>query len=416
MLERKTYGSEQYEIRFCIGDFLYGHSRDVVKKDIAKSVYPCTVNIANYALMAYLNQHSVSCLSVYRAKAIVDENRDTSANPNIVTPWYQTMEEVNAHLDRMGFTYSSVTYSTGNIYHRKVFPVTYPKDVILKKNDRGYYTRIELEPEKTGKTDDEGMFFFPDTSSQKVVCEGPAIVRRTFNRPGSTYGFMKVEMKKWTAPSMAAVAEYMLGIANAQNLKIPEVGWYVHRISSIFGEAVWVYDAIRHIDFTLTLDEETGKVSENCLLENYLDYSKEGNLPNSIRFLGEKPDHISDLICQWKFGCTFVEMKAQFNALKLPYHEMINQIANEGGESSSIISSYIRQGYPIQDKFVRTNVNTNIHYIDMDDTTLWHIIRKRNSAEKNIFFSDCAVINRAAIAALRNCGRLPKEDSEYGVV
>lgn len=81
MLERKTYGSEQYEIRFCIGDFLYGHSRDVVRKDIIKSVYPCTVNIADYALMAYLNQHGTSCLTVYRAKAVVDQNRDTAANP-----------------------------------------------------------------------------------------------------------------------------------------------------------------------------------------------------------------------------------------------------------------------------------------------------------------------------------------------
>ncbi|MDE6041820.1 MAG: hypothetical protein K2F99_09615 [Muribaculaceae bacterium] len=176
-------------IRWCPGDFLrWTSTKD--RREIRSRLNECRVS-ADPGLETLLDKCSI--LEVYRAIATISEQSSQAAVRKVVTPWYTSRALVDRHLDDLGYKYTLVEFGHGTIYLRLVQPLTLPHQVIVYAgNGNKLYTKIELHPELTGVEDAKGTTFFPDKTSRRSICPGPAIVNSVYMRNGMNFGHISM--------------------------------------------------------------------------------------------------------------------------------------------------------------------------------------------------------------------------------
>ncbi|MCM1230148.1 MAG: hypothetical protein NC489_08445 [Ruminococcus flavefaciens] len=286
--------------------------------------------------------------------------------------------------------------------------MTFPHEVMLQQNDKGYFGRIELHPELTGREDSEGKVFFPDVGSRKHVCEGVAVVSRIFERT-STYGFMKCQMKKYEAPSDKALVNWLLTDVDYYALKDLVVRWE----SGVFGEYVRVVDKVGNLEEFLTLNSNTGKAEINHNIGRFLT-----DLPNKINsFHVDATESALNVISRTKTGTPWDTVYTMFSTWKLPHDRELSKASRDydpndvgGIEACSILKLY-RDTDAIMLRQIRTKFNTWIPFVDIDMMKLSEVLRCLYSKDEyDKLTAEIAVINTAAKSKLIACGRLTKED------
>ncbi|MCM1531927.1 MAG: hypothetical protein NC114_06605 [Ruminococcus flavefaciens] len=407
MFEKVEEFSEHYEVRWNIGEFLR-HQPPARKPVIKERIRPCTVNtdVDLHRLIATTPNNKIM---MYRAKATVGQS-DTAVKraPNIITPWYLSKDRVQGHLDRMGFEYDEVIWQTGTIFQQTIYPLTFPHEVMLQQNDKGFFGRIELHPELTGREDSEGKIFFPDIGSRKHVCEGVAVVSRIFERT-PTYGFMKCEMKKYEAPSDKAITNWLLTDVDRYALEDLVVHWE----RSIFGEYIRVVDKVGNLEEYLTLNPSTSKAEINHNIGRFT-----ASTPGKINsFHIEATVSALNVISLTKVGASWETVYADFSAWKLPHdHELLKASRDyDPSDCGGIEATHILKLYQDTDAImlrqIRTKYNTWIPFVDIDTMKLSEVLQclqDKNAYDK--LTAEIAMINTAAKSKLIACGRLNKED------
>lgn len=400
MFEKTDPTSKRIEVRWNIGDFLMYltpsqiyHTKSLIKN--------CTVS-SEVELSTVVSPGNP--VPVYSAKGYIDYTRlNESSEPNVMTPWYLSGEEVDEYLNRIGFRYAEIQYRTGTLYPQRAFPLTFPHKVILKENEKGPYARIEMHPEQTGRLDECGKPFFPDATSRKHVCPGPAIIHRVFEKP--TYGFMKVEMEQFEAPSDASLARWIMSnpIVERRSLICNGEIQFQH---SIFGNHITIDTSFYE---TVIVQGEDGEAQESDVLSTYLEFDDltKPNYAHTEAWIDTEDFIIQTIyemssdqyVREWKTRLVpandYIKRKARPIAWPFQGYHMLTKLHN--------CTSNLIRSMAINTKFTRNEVQ----YVDIDPSELHRFLPYLcTKADLKCLLIEVESINRPAIMKLNNAGIL----------
>lgn len=408
---------DQVIVRWTMGDFLIHRTAQEVTK-LRPQIFPCTIYVDDTVDLAEL-VNGRGLVTLYRAKAYNNYNQPTA---NLITPWYLTKHEVDRQLEESTIKFAVTKHQIASLYPQRVFPIKYPHEVTILRNEKGLYSRIETHPERTGKPDTSGKIFFPDTSSRGKVCPGPAIVHSVYEKP--TFGFMRVTMQQFEAPDDDAIVKWLQESTN-QGIDTITQGT-VHYYKSIFGthaRVIFGTCIIESQDFSCplasTLIRNTdGSALESFHLEVHLDYDHPGELNHATE---TKQVPAVDLITQSLFTMSYNEWCDAWVKHRVPMNQYMRdkgRITRWAFGNLNILTN-LHDMYPglIQSYEIPTNRNEIVRWVHIDLKYVHkflHLIQ--TDADWIILQSMIEQINRPAIAKLVKCGILKPEEVHHGMV